>query len=507
MSSQASYFNTDQRIKLGIWGLGRGSTFYKICSDLNVDVVAGCDFNQHMRDKFLNDNPGAYVSDDAEDFLAQDFDAVVLATFCPNHAEDAIRCLEAGKHVLSEVTSFYTMDEGVRLVEAVERAGKVYNLAENYPFSPQNLYLAEKWQEGLFGELMYAEVDYVHEIRELCYTYIDGVPVQPGHAVHHWRSWFSFHYYCTHSLGPAMIATGLRPTRVTALPSTPTLPGFLTDNATAAGGMTPSLITMSNGAVIRNLMGQSTDDSRGLRYYGTLGSAQSQGRGWDFRLGGAAHAPKHRVQPKLTPLMERAKESGHGGGDFWMIYFFAREILTGEKAPFDLYTACDVTIPGILAYRSSVENGQAYDVPDFRDPAQRETWRGDTFTQPRYPTANVFSDECDPEVTKNFTAVMKSLIDCATTCRAYIEWSAMADDMTKPGELLPIAEKLVDCYDELISTYAAAVQIIDQCPGTDGARVLTEMLEVGSLQTATGAAFKARLDAHLCELRLQATDA
>ena len=145
MGSQASYFNTDKRINLGIWGLGRGSTFYKICSDLNVDVVAGCDFNQHMRDKFLNDNPGAYVSDDAEDFLAQDFDAVVLATFCPNHAEDAIRCLEAGKHVLSEVTSFYTLDEGVRLVEAVERAGKVYNLAENYPFSPQNLYLAEKW--------------------------------------------------------------------------------------------------------------------------------------------------------------------------------------------------------------------------------------------------------------------------------------------------------------------------------------------------------------------------
>ena len=33
------------------------------------------------------------------------------------------------------------------------------------------------------------------------------------------------------------------------------------------------------------------------------------------------------------------------------------------------------------------------------------------------------------------------------------------------------------------------------------------MIEVGSLQTGTGAAFKTRLDAHLCELRLQATDA
>ena len=137
-SSFPRIFDTDRRIRLGIWGLGRGMSFYDTCRALNIDVVAGCDYNAHMRENFLAHNPGAFVTADADEFLAQDFDAVLLATFCVDHAGDALRCLAAGKHVLSEVTAFHSMAEGVKLVEAVERTGLVYNLAENYPFSAAN---------------------------------------------------------------------------------------------------------------------------------------------------------------------------------------------------------------------------------------------------------------------------------------------------------------------------------------------------------------------------------
>ena len=229
-------FKTDRRIRLGIWGLGRGMNFYANCTSCNIDVVAGCDYNEPMREAFLQANPGAFVTADAKEFLKQDFDAVLLATYCPAHADDAIQCLKAGKHVLSEVTAFHTMAEGVRLVEAVEASGKVYNLAENYPFSPDNRYLARKWREGLFGELMYAEYEYVHECRSLAYTYITGQPVQPGNTVHNWRSWQNFHYYCTHSLGPIMIITGERPTRVVALPGKQALAGYPTNSMEGMGG-------------------------------------------------------------------------------------------------------------------------------------------------------------------------------------------------------------------------------------------------------------------------------
>ena len=90
-------FDTDKRIRLGIWGLGRGMSFYSTCKLLNIDVVAGCDYNPHMREGFLRANPGAFVTASEDEFLAQDFDAVLLATYCPDPARGAVKCLRAGK--------------------------------------------------------------------------------------------------------------------------------------------------------------------------------------------------------------------------------------------------------------------------------------------------------------------------------------------------------------------------------------------------------------------------
>ncbi|MCP4643346.1 MAG: Gfo/Idh/MocA family oxidoreductase, partial [bacterium] len=312
----SSVFNTSKRIRLGIWGLGRGMSFYQACNALHFDVVAGCDYNAHMRKNFLEANPGAFATDDADEFLAQDVDAILLATFCPAHADDAIRCLEAGKHVLSEVTAFHTMAEGVALVEAVERSGRIYNLAENYPFSAPQTYLAKRWREGLFGDLQYAEGEYVHDIRSLAFTYIDGTPVNPGYRLHNWRSWLNFHYYCTHSLGPVMHITGTRPVRVSALPAPVGLPALIPGKEMGMAGITPSLIAMDNGALVRNLMGNTTNDVHQFRYWGTKGSAEIGHDGLQLRLGGHGYSPKLNVDADWGELTPLAEKMGHGGGDF-----------------------------------------------------------------------------------------------------------------------------------------------------------------------------------------------
>ena len=116
-------FNTDKRIKMGVWGLGRGKRIVDEAKILNIDVVAGCDINPHMRENFMRDIPGAFVTGDENEFLAQDFDVVLIATFIFDHARHTIKALEAGKHVLCEVTPFITPAEGVQVVEAVEKSG------------------------------------------------------------------------------------------------------------------------------------------------------------------------------------------------------------------------------------------------------------------------------------------------------------------------------------------------------------------------------------------------
>jgi hypothetical protein len=493
--AEKGIFKTNKRIRLGIWGLGRGMSFFKTCNALNIDVVAGCDFNEHMRKNFKVHQPDAFVTADADEFLKQDIDAVLLATFCPAHADDAIRCLQAGTHVLSEVTAFHTMAEGVRLVEAVEKSGKVYNLAENYPFTPANMYLARKWREGLFGELMYGEYEYVHECRTLAYTYIDGVPVQPGWNVHNWRSWLNYHYYCTHSLGPVMVITGTRPVAVQALPCKPGLAGYLMKSEEGMGGAAPSMIRMSNGGLVRNLMGATTNDSHQQRLWGTLGAAEiNDGRGLQLRLGGTGGSPKMEVRPNLDALGELAAKSGHGGGDFWVLYYFARQILSGEAGPFDIYGASDVTIPGILAFRSSCEGGRTFDVPDFRKRADRDAWRTDNWDQKRFDVKNgCFPANADKELVGQFSTVMKALVGYASAYRAFVDWDKVKENLVTPGSCRALCAAVAKNLDGMLDTYILARKIADAYPKGTGARVLREMLEVGYEAEVRKPGFKAAM--------------
>jgi hypothetical protein len=484
-----SLFSTKDRVRLGLWGLGRGMNFYEACARLHLDIVAGCDFNPHMRESFHRINPDALVTDNADEFLEGDFDAVLLATYCPEHALDAIRCLDAGKHVLSEVTAFHTMAEGVRLVEAVERSGLVYNLAENYPFTAPHMYLARRWKEGLFGELMYAEGEYVHEVRSLCYTYIDGVPIVPGNTMHQWRSWLNFHYYCTHSLGPAMFITGLRPTRVVSLPGGHSLPGFPPVQGGGLGGIAPSLIQLDNGAVFKNLMGGTTNDTHLFRFWGTRGSAESSERLF-LRLGGSGEAPKFEVKPDWGEYTALAETMGHGGGDFFVLYYFARHILTGEPAPFDIHTAVDVSLPGILAYRSAQKGGRPYDIPDFRRKSDRDHWRDDHFALPRYDTEKgCFSRKADPALTQPFTALMKELLYQTTVYRAYADWSQVFEEVVDKAAIAELAERLIREYPVFRETVIKARALADAYPRSDGAHVLNDMLEEADEERILDAGF------------------
>lgn len=510
--SQQNIFNTDRRIRLGIWGLGRGYSFFKACAALNFDIVAGCDFNLHLRERFTQANPRAMVTDNADEFLAQDFDAVLLATFCPDHAEDAIRCLNAGKHVLSEVTAFHTPAEGVKLVETVERTGKVYNLAENYPFSAANMWLAQKWSEGLFGELMYAEFEYVHELRQLCYTYLDGSPIQPDGTLHSWRSWMDYHFYCTHSLGPIMLITGTRPTRVVSLPATQMLagyPAFRTNNLGGLAGIAPSLINMSNGSVVRNLMGSTTADTHTQRLWGTRGTAiQNAGKPLELRLGGFGLSPKHEVKPRWPKLGELAASAGHGGGDFWVLYYFARQILTGERAPIDVYAAADMTLPGILAFRSALENGRPYSVPDFRNKKERDAWRHDDGRPKRLDTRHhLFGESAGAEKVSGFNATVKSLTKVVNAFRAYADWKSVSDALCDSNALLNVATHLHEVWTELTETYASARRIANANPGTEGARVLEELLELGGEREALDPKFPQALEAHIKTLKKESDGA
>lgn len=89
-----------------------------------------------------------------------------------------------------------------------------------------------------------------------------------------------------------------------------------------------------------------------------------------------SYHPKSRVDTELSRTI-----SSHGGGDFYTMHYFLEKILgkpAGEEC-IDVYQALDMSLPGILGYKSICNRNVPYEVPDFRDKAVREKYRNDVW--------------------------------------------------------------------------------------------------------------------------------
>lgn len=156
------------KVKIGVFGGYRGMTMIRQAIDHpDASLVAVCDKYEPLLEqcRSLASEHGVKVElfADFDDFIQCDMDAVVLANYANEHAPYAIRCLESGRHVMSEVLTCATLKEAVELVEAVERSGKVYQYAENYCYFNTTFEMRQRYQRGDIGELMHAEGEYIHD--------------------------------------------------------------------------------------------------------------------------------------------------------------------------------------------------------------------------------------------------------------------------------------------------------------------------------------------------------
>ncbi|MCL1869416.1 MAG: Gfo/Idh/MocA family oxidoreductase, partial [Promicromonosporaceae bacterium] len=147
-----------EKIKVGVFGLGRGQAFLHPHEAVGIEIAAVCDARRDKVDLRLQGLPkGVRGYTEFEDLIASDVDAVILCNYFDEHAPFAIRALRAGKHVMSECASNATVAEGVALCREVERAGKVYMLAENYPFTRATMELRRIYRAGELGRGLYGD--------------------------------------------------------------------------------------------------------------------------------------------------------------------------------------------------------------------------------------------------------------------------------------------------------------------------------------------------------------
>jgi predicted dehydrogenase len=309
-------------------------------------------------------------------------DAVILANYFHQHAPFAIKALKAGLHVMSECTSCKTLAEGAALCREVEKSGKIYMLAENYPYTAPNQEMRKLYVAGEIGRVLYGEGEYNHPM-----SLDDLLRISPG--LDHWRNNIPSAYYCTHALAPLMAITDTMPVSVNAL----SIAEPERMKATVRRGDRGSVILcrMDNGAVFRLFGVGIPGHSIWYRLHGTRGSMEHvRGPGywgpgqlriiheeWDRE----PNEPGERTYvPDFPELSEKAARTGHGGSDFFTNHYFAEAIRANKQPYLDVYRGVSMSAVGIQAWKSALEDGKPYKIPDFRNESEREACQDDRWS-------------------------------------------------------------------------------------------------------------------------------
>jgi predicted dehydrogenase len=370
---------TKDLIRVGVVGVGRGQSFVEGATEAaGMKLVALCDIWEERLHDLAGQHHGAAYTD-YESFLEHDMDAVILANYFHEHAPFAVKALEAGKHVMSETASNTTLAEGVALCRAVEETGRIYMLAENYPYTAFSQEMQRLYRTGEIGEVTYAEGEYNHPM-----DLEDVLRISPG--LNHWRAWIPSTYYCTHALAPLVYITGTRPVKVNGL----SIVNRDVDKKTVRIADPGSVILcrMDNGAVFRLFGLTLPGHSNWYRVHGTRGAMEITRGGGYFGPGQVRvwheewdRKPDEEAERVYTPDWpehgDLARQAGHGGGDFWTNFHFANAVRSGTPPFLDVYRGVAMSSVGILAWKSALEDGRPFEVPDFSDEVARKPYEDD----------------------------------------------------------------------------------------------------------------------------------
>ncbi|MBQ7399667.1 MAG: Gfo/Idh/MocA family oxidoreductase [Clostridia bacterium] len=334
-----------------------GRECFELCAVCDKDKNALEGAIQFFKEKGVSDL-SAY-SDYDEMLKNADIDAVFVSTDAVCHVPFAVKALEAGKHVLSEIPAINTAEEASVLKDAVKKHPHLkYMIAENCCYWG----FIQAWktfaEQGKFGEAVYAESEYLHAKDFRAYR-------KEECETEHWRNYLSPIRYLTHNLGPLLYILEDECVSVSAmLPDAKYNPyAKIPKNAVA-------IFKTKKGTVIRILIsfGSFVNLDHKFRILGTRGTietdniknvkeAHSFARFSDIE---GSREKKIEIPIKVSSYGENGI---HGGADRKMVLDFIDIVLNNKKVVLDVDFAINISLPGIVAAESAQKGGELMQIP------------------------------------------------------------------------------------------------------------------------------------------------
>lgn len=342
--------------------------------------------------------------DTFEELLASDVDAVAVFTQRWTHGEHALAALRAGKHVYSAVPMAIEEEEIRQITEEVQRTGLVYMMGETSQYNSAVVLARRLHRQGVFGEVFYAEGDYVHDMD---LGFYDAYKYSGGED---WKATASYPplLYPTHSIGGVLGVIDNHAVSVSAIGRPDTRGDGVFDKDVSMFDNDVSnafaLFEMDNGGAFR------TNELRRVGY-------PSHKRESRFRFFGEASSfeetidvtywhDKERVlevteliatgstmsldDPRLADVAPALREAfvagaarahhqerlpkefqglpnGHEGAHHFLVDDFARAVVDGLQPAVNAWQAARYTLPGVIAHQSMRGGGERLPIHDLGD--------------------------------------------------------------------------------------------------------------------------------------------
>ncbi|MHA1682152.1 MAG: Gfo/Idh/MocA family protein [Promethearchaeota archaeon] len=344
--------------------------------------VAMLDANEQTVKDWRYKVDNGYSSMDA--FLKnEELDAALIITPPITHAPFAIKCLEAGMNVWSEVPMALELDDlfKIRDAERANRGNKgKYALGENYCWYIGNQFAKSLVEKGKMGDLFYMEGVYHHSVEHYMIeeNFIGGKSIDPEldkSTKPTWRATLPPITY-GHAGGPCLYVLNTqsrdKPVEVSAFGNMKMQKRFNNDNFQIGMFRTKNdvICKFGSGFVLPN---------HGFTkhiYWGTkclLEAPHSFNN--DFYLysvpDGQEHFPaRHEQEGTIlseNDIKERGvnfAEGGHGGADTLMFKEWLASIRNEKEYSIDAVKGAEMTALGICGYQA-IQEHKIIKIPDF----------------------------------------------------------------------------------------------------------------------------------------------